>query len=194
VHVTLRVVGAIGSLRRRRAYGAVRWATITTAARGDFRIVHVSIQRAHIHLIVEAEDKGALATGMQGFQISAAKHLNAAFGAQHKTRRRRGAVFPDRYHAKLITTPRYARRALNYVLNDWRHHDEDTAGWAKAWPVDPFSSAGMFPDFVEFQDQPCLWRRPPTYDPLLVRRPRSWLLRVGWKRAGAISYADRPAT
>src|SRR3954470_16892261 len=44
LHVTLRAVGAVGSLRRRRAYHAIREATITTARREDFRIVHVSIQ------------------------------------------------------------------------------------------------------------------------------------------------------
>jgi len=37
------------------------------------RILHVSTQRTHIHLLVEADHKDALASGMQGFQISAAK-------------------------------------------------------------------------------------------------------------------------
>src|SRR5262245_9213348 len=40
VHVVLRVVAAVGSLRRRCAYRAIREATITTARREDFRIVH----------------------------------------------------------------------------------------------------------------------------------------------------------
>src|SRR5689334_812029 len=39
VHVTLRVVSEVGSLRRRCAYDAIREATITTARREDFRIV-----------------------------------------------------------------------------------------------------------------------------------------------------------
>src|ERR1051325_5013975 len=50
VHVTLRVVGAVGNLRRRCVYHAIREATLTTARREDFRIVHLSIQRTHIHL------------------------------------------------------------------------------------------------------------------------------------------------
>ncbi|HEX7843170.1 MAG TPA: transposase, partial [Kofleriaceae bacterium] len=78
VHVVLRVVGAVGSLRRRCVYQAVREATLTTARRENFRIVHLSIQRTHLHLLVETNPKDALASGMQGFQISAAKHLNAA--------------------------------------------------------------------------------------------------------------------
>src|SRR5882672_10797587 len=58
VHVTLRVVGAVGNLRRRCVYHAIREATLTTARREDFRIVHLSIQRTHVHLLVEAKDRG----------------------------------------------------------------------------------------------------------------------------------------
>ena len=57
VHVVLRVIGAVGNLRRRFTYHAIREATLTTARREDFRIVHVSIQRTHVHLLVEANDK-----------------------------------------------------------------------------------------------------------------------------------------
>ena len=52
VHVVLRVVGAVGSLRRRLAYHAIREATLTTARREDVRIVQLSIQRTHLHLLV----------------------------------------------------------------------------------------------------------------------------------------------
>ncbi|HSR96788.1 MAG TPA: hypothetical protein VLM79_07060, partial [Kofleriaceae bacterium] len=55
VHVVLRVVSAVGNLRRRLTYKAVREATLTTARREDFRIVHLSIQRNHLHLLVEAD-------------------------------------------------------------------------------------------------------------------------------------------
>src|SRR5262245_15554008 len=96
VHIVLRVVPAVGNLRRRSTYKAVREATLTTAVREDFRIVHLSIQRNHLHLLVEADHKGALASGMQGFQISAAKHLNAAISKGRPGPRRRGAVFSDR--------------------------------------------------------------------------------------------------
>ena len=64
VHVVLRAIGAVGNLRRRVTYRAIREATLTTARREDFRIVHVSIQRTHVHLLVEANHKGALALGM----------------------------------------------------------------------------------------------------------------------------------
>ena len=195
VHVVLRVVRAVDNLRRRSTYKAVREATLTTARREDFRIVHLSIQRNHLHLLVEADHKGALASGMQGFQISAAKHLNAAISKHRSGSRRRGAVFLDRYHAEVITTPTQARHALNYVINNWRKHQEDRDDVTRGWKIDWFSTAVMFPGWEEYGDQPFLWRGPPTYDPLVVYQPRSWLLREGYKRGGPpISVRGVPST
>jgi hypothetical protein len=194
VHVVLRVVAAVGSLRRRTAYHAIRHATLVAAVRGDVRIVHVSIQRTHLHLLVEARDKAALAVGMQGFQISAAKQLNAAISEGRPGPRRRGTVFPDRYHATILRSPRQTRSALGYVLQNWRKHREDAAATVRGWTLDWFSSAIAFPDWLEYGDAPMMWRGPPTYEPLMVLRPRTWLLRDGWKRAGGlISLADAPA-
>src|SRR5919106_6506212 len=69
LHVVMRVVRGVGSLRRREMYKALREATITAAMRERFRIVHVSLQRDHVHMIVEPEHRAALARGMQGFMI-----------------------------------------------------------------------------------------------------------------------------
>src|SRR5262249_56829010 len=102
--------------------------------RARFRIVHVSIQRNHVHMLVEADSKLALARGMQGFQISAARNINTLLGPD-KYRRRRGPVFADRYHLEVITSPRQARHALSYVLNNWRKHREDRSGLASTWLV-----------------------------------------------------------
>ena len=129
VHVTVRVTRDVGRLRRRTCYHALRRALQTVLDRADFRVVHLSIQSTHVHFLVEADTSAALAKGMQSLQISAARKLNAALG-------RRGSVFVDRYHPVVITTPRQARHALAYVLNNWRRHREPGAG-----PLDPYSSA-----------------------------------------------------
>jgi REP element-mobilizing transposase RayT len=193
VHVVLRVVDAVKSLRRRRTYHAIRWATLTAARREDFHIVHLSIQRTHIHLLVEANDKAALAVGMQGFQISAAKLLNAAISKGKLGPRRRGTVFPDRYHAQIITSPTQARHTLSYVLNNWRKHEEDGKRSARGWAIDWFSTAAMFPGWREYGDEAFMRRGPPTYDPLIVYQPQTWLLRIGWQKAGAISCCEVPS-
>jgi REP element-mobilizing transposase RayT len=192
LHVVMRVAPPVGTLRCRKMYKAMREATITAALRERFRIVHVSLQRNHVHLIVEAEHKAALASGMQGFAISAARHVNTALGDGE--RRRRGKVFADRYHVEVITTPTQARHAIKYVLSNFRKHREDREGLASTWLVDPYSSAISFPDWAELEGQAWRWPIRETYDPLVVRRPQSWLLREGWKRAGGpISAREIPS-
>jgi len=193
LHVVVRVAPSVGSLRRRTLYKAMRDATITAALREWFRIVHISLQRNHVHLIVEADDRAALSRGMQSFLISAARHINTALGVG--ARRRRGKVFADRYHVEVITTPTRARHAISYTLSNWRKHGEDRAGLPSTWLVDPFSSGISFPDWVELEGEVWMWPIRETYDPLVVRRPRSWLLREGWKKAGGpISAREVPGT
>ena len=190
LHVVMRVVPEVGNMRRRELYKAMRDATLTAALRERFRIVHVSIQRNHVHMLVEADHKLALARGMQGFLISAARNVNTALGDRY--RRRRGRVFADRYHLEVITSPTRAHRAISYVLSNWRKHNEDQRGLARTWLVDPFSSGISFPDWKELDGTPWMWPMRENYEPLVVRRPQCWLLREGWKLCGPISARDCP--
>jgi REP element-mobilizing transposase RayT len=185
IHAGLKPVRGLARLRRREIYTALRRASHVVLARSDFRIVHISIQATHIHLLVEAADKVALAAGMQAFQVSAARRINKALG------RAKGTVFPDRYHLEVIDSPRQARNALAYVLNNWRRHREDKTSATRSWQVDPFSTAAAFFG----------WREPnlavPRSEldgepPLRVARPETWLLREGWKRYGPVSAFEVP--
>jgi putative transposase len=191
-HVVIRAVEAIGTLRQRVMYKAVRRALITTFTRTNFRIVHLSIQGTHIHLLIEADDREALARGMQAFQISAAKHLNAAV-TRRTGKRRRGTVFVDRYHARIIRMPQQARNALAYVLNNWRKHREnrDAAAIEHGWKVDPFSSAPTFTGWRDIDTTAIAW--PATYEPLPVWEPKTWLLREGWKKHGLLLSTEVPS-
>lgn len=191
VHINMRVVPSVGSLRRRHMYKALREATISVAKREDFRIVHFSIQSSHVHLIAEALNKTALSKGMQGFQISAARHLNAAITERTGTRRT-GRVFSDRYHARALKTPREVRNAIAYVLNNWRRHDQDKLPIAGTWRLDPYSSGIQFSGWRELEGSDFMYRKPPTYQELIVWLPRTWLLRVGWRRHGLIRADEVP--
>jgi len=193
VHVVLRVTREIDNLRRRYFYHAVREATLITARRTDFRIVQLSIQRTHVHMLVEARTSAALAKGMQGFQISAAKHINAALSKRRPGPRRRGSVFPDRYYMEIITSPQQARNTLSYIVNNWRKHQEDRASVTRTWNIDWYSSSATFTGWTEYGDEPLLMRVPPTYEPLIVYQPRTWLLRTGWTLAGPISWHAVPS-
>jgi REP element-mobilizing transposase RayT len=189
VHVVIRAVEAVGALRGFGAYHAVRAAMVATFTRTDFRIVHISIQRTHIHMIIEAAGRMALARGMQAFEISAARHLNAAV-SQRTGEERRGTVFPDRYHVKILRSPRQTRRAIAYVLNNWRHHGESQLRIATGWKVDPFSSAPSFDGFKDVNARAIEW--PERYVPLPVWEPRTWLLGAGWRQHGLVGSTEVP--
>ncbi len=209
VHVTLRAVAAVGRLRTGGVYQAMRRALIVMLDREDCRVVHLSIQHDHVHLLVEAANRIALARGMQALQISAAKHINAEISTGRsktaswyeartrpgaKPERRRGTVFPDRYHAEIITTPRQARNALAYVLNNWRKHREDRAGVPRTWLLDPFSSGWCFDGWAERADEPFVWKLRASYEPLTTWLPRTWLLKEGWRRHGLVSLYEVPSS
>ncbi|HTJ46576.1 MAG TPA: transposase [Kofleriaceae bacterium] len=179
MHVTIRVGRDIERLRKRRAYQCVSWALLRVQPREDFRIVHVSIQANHVHLLVEASDERALSCGVRAFEISFARRHNRACG-------RKGRVFADRYHASAIKTPRQARNAFAYVLNNWRKHREDAG---VRWRVDPYSSAVSF-DGWKHHARPFAW--PPGYEALPVKFPTLWLLTDGWRRHGLIDLRERP--
>jgi putative transposase len=201
-HVVLRVVPTVGSLRKRHLYAALRVATIAVAMRelayddvnGAFRIVHISIQKTHVHLLVEADNKLAMSRGMQTFMISAAKQINRAYSEKLGLAvRRRGRVFADRYHQEIIETPRQARHALAYVLNNWRKHREDRKAGTETWNVDPYSTGWHFMGWRERDDADVHWRHRDTYEPLVVYFPRTWLLSTGWRKAGTISFHEVPS-
>jgi len=183
VHVSLRAHRGVGRLRRWPAYRAIRGAVATCLGRLDFRIVHVSIQAHHIHLLVEANDKYALANGLRAFMISATRRLNALRG-------REGTVFTQRYHAVQIGSPRQARGALAYVLNNWRRHREDLEGPAqRKADVDPYSTGVLFDGWDMPHERFAI---PEWYEPMLVHAPRSWLLTVGWRKRSRIGLRETP--
>jgi hypothetical protein len=105
VHVTARVVAAAAPLSRRVAYAAIRRAVARSLARADFRIISIVVRARRIEAIVEADSALALARGMQGFQVAAARRLNRAH-------RRSGTVFPDRYCMRVLATRSAVRAAL----------------------------------------------------------------------------------
>lgn len=109
-HVTLRATVLPASLRATTVFAAVRSA-IAKASRETFRVVAFSVQRDHVHLVVEADGATALARGLQGLAIRVAKAVNA-------TLQRRGAVWADRYHARDLTTPRAVRHPTRCCERD----------------------------------------------------------------------------
>jgi REP element-mobilizing transposase RayT len=187
MHVTIRLERDIGTLRRPLMYKALLQATIVAAKHADMRIIHMSIQKDHLHLILEADNHEALTRGMKSFLGSAAKRINACIVVDGK--RRRGRVF-ERFHLELITNPHQAQRTLSYVLNNWRKHQECFDREAQHWMIDPYSSANLFDGWLE-REQIKPWS---GYVSLRVQPPTSWLLYEGWKKYGPISCFDIPSS
>jgi REP element-mobilizing transposase RayT len=172
VHVTIKLVEGLPSLRLMEPYHAILRCFEAIRERDDFRVVHFSIQVNHVHLVVEAEDREALSRGMRGLQIRIARALN-------KLWERKGQVFADRYHARILKGPREVRNALEYVLNNCRRHGR--------WPrqADYFSSGPVFDGWKEglYDVDPALWP---------VSKARTWLASEGWKRCGLIGVFEIP--
>ena len=179
----LRTRAEVGRLRRGKVLRSIGQALRRNAAHTEFRVVHLSIQHNHLHLLVEAQHANALSRGMQGFAIAAARAINRSL-------QRRGRVFAFRYHATEITNPRQTRHALAYVLNNWRRHREDERSErTRQAALDPYSSAIVFDGWSEAAS----FVVPAGYEPLPVARAQTWLLRVGWRQGGTLlGVRERP--
>jgi hypothetical protein len=176
--VTVRVRSDVPSLRRPRFVRRCRALLSQVCARNGFRIVHYSIQRDHVHLLIEGASHVALANGMKSFGARLGKLVNRLCA-------RTGPVLAGRYHARPIGTPLEARRALAYVLLNARRH------WMKPHRTPPpirfdaASSARWFDGWVPRQ-------APPSTNVCEVAPARTWLLRVGWRRHGLVTLTEVP--
>jgi len=157
LHVTLRMAPHVYNLRSRRSFRVIEAALRIGGDRFNVRVIQFSVQGNHIHLLVEAPNRRALARAIQGFSIRVAKGLNRMMG-------RSGRVFDDRYHARVLRTPTEVRHAIHYVLDNARKHAAQRGETYALGYVDPYSSAGA-------RD-------------LALPPAQTWLLRAGCKRAG----------
>ena len=98
-------------------------------------------------------------------------------------------MFADRYHDRILKTPREVRNALLYVLANGKKHAAEGREVHVPAAIDTFTSAPWFDGFRE---------------PFRVRglevivRPvtdaHTWMLTIGWRRHGLLSVHDLPAT
>jgi REP-associated tyrosine transposase len=177
VHVTLRLLENMPSLRQEPVFGVLCDALAAGADRLGMRIVEYSAQGDHLHLIAEARDSESLHKGMQGLSIRIAKAINRLMG-------RKGKVFADRYHVRILKTPREVRNALLYALNN-AHRHAVAAGRRPPEGVDPYSSGPWFDG----------WREPVVSSaagPRVSVPGRTWLLTTGWRRYGLLGVGELP--
>ncbi len=151
--------------------------------RGNFRVVHYSIQRNHVHLLIEAAGKDALGRGMMAVGTRLVH-------AVHRVYQRKGPVLHGRYHVRSLRTPTEVRNALAYVLLNVRKHYKQRQGVAPPVWEDEASSARWFSGWKGGRaPPPALQRRS---DPREVAQPHTWMLKVGWRKLGLIDPAEIP--
>jgi REP element-mobilizing transposase RayT len=161
------MLGHVWRLRSPRCFAVLERCFAAGKDRFGCRLVHFSVQGNHLHLIVEAPNNRCLARGMQGLAVRIARALN-------RLMHRRGRVFADHFHSRVVRTPTDAANAIAYVLGNFAKHASQWGARVDPCAIDRYSSA-----FVRATGPP------------LVVAPRTWLLTVGWLRA--VRFAVIPA-
>jgi hypothetical protein len=115
-------------------------------------------------------------------------------------------VFADRYHARILRTPKETYLALRYVLcNSAKHVSEH--GWRSAGGGSEVSQSVGFLSDSYLYDGCCTvayfdgWRGSPDLEPLRQGGPgpppvapaRTWLQTRGWRRYGLLDLDTAPA-
>ena len=189
VLVTLRVASVVWNLRSRRCYEAIQTCLINARGRFGLRVIELSVLGNHLHLLVEADCDQSLYRGMQGLCVRIARALNRLW-------RCAGQVFPDRFHSRMLATPRAVRTALVYVLRNARKHG---SWWGDG--ADEYSSGSHF---EEWRSRTSTAAAAPEASEMSavsssavrhqLERARTWLLSTGWRRRGLIAPDERPAS
>ena len=181
-HVTVKLSRGLPRLRSRREYAALRAAFAAGCDRNGFRLTHYAVLNDHLHFLVEAQDRRALARGVQGLVIRIARALNKLWG-------RRGKVFADRYHDRILKSPSEVRNALRYVLGNGKKHAARGREVSVPQALDTFTSAPWFDGFRETIHVRGLEAvvRP-------VTDAHTWLLTIDWRKHGLLSVHEVPAT
>jgi len=131
---------------------------------GALRVVQYSIQSNHLHLIVEARNATQLSRGMSQLTIRIARRLNKLWG-------RKGKLWKERFHSRVIDSRAQMRSVLRYCLNNGHKHGV----WHDHSRPDPFSSARWF--------EGCAGYRAEARDASCpVALARSWLASEGWRK------------
>jgi hypothetical protein len=135
----------------------------------------------HLHFLVEARDRQCLTRGLQGLTIRIAKAWN-------KLWRRSGSVFADRYHDRILKTPREVRNALRYVLGNGKKHAAAGREVLVTQAIDTLTSAPWFDGFRETVTVRGIeaMLRP-------VTDTHTWMLTIGWRKHGLLSVHEVPA-
>ena len=160
-HITWRLRDELGNVRTEDCFAEVQRAFLKGHDRFGMRLVEFSIQHNHIHLVVEAEHRRSLTRGLQGLAVRVARAINRALG-------RKGKVFADRYHSRILSSPTQVRNAVEYVRHNFKKHQAKAGRWTHPFYIDPYSS---------MSGQACCYMINYDWGVPVVAAPATWMLR-----------------
>jgi REP element-mobilizing transposase RayT len=167
VQVTLKMRPDVVNLRRDDVFEKIETALRTGAQRDDGKVCDFSVLGDHLHFIVDAANNKALTSVVSSVAIRVAKQINKLTG-------RKGRVFNDRYHSRVLRSPSEVRASRHYILNNFRKHLAERLATERTQPqaahicvtpkhldvarqilampewIDPYSSAGLRRKGVEW--------------------------------------------
>jgi putative transposase len=166
LHITLRVRKDVPNLRSEGIFEQIQKAFLGGHDRFGMRMVEFSIQKDHIHMVVEAENKLSLTRGMQGLKVRLARAINRALG-------RKGQVFAERYHERILKNPTQVRNAVEYVRHNHKKHLQKHGRDVHPFYLDPYSSVS---------GQAVCYMHTYEWSALVVAAPKTWLLNGALRR------------
>ena len=153
------------------------------------RLCHYSVQGNHLHLVAEARDAASLGRAMKGLGVRIARGLNGLMGT-------RGPVLADRYHARILRTPREVRASsptCSETIVTTPRSGRPARPTSRRRPGTAPARGGSRSLLVRasfdgwrlpLSGAPAEGRAGPLQAP--VARPHTWLLSIGWRRHGLL--------
>ena len=115
LHVTVHLIEGLPNLRSPAEHARIVEAIRESQERFGCRIAEFSVLSNHLHLILEAGSGAGLAQAMKGLLVRIARRLNPLW-------KRKGSMFRERFHARVLRGWREVKNAVRYVLLNARKH------------------------------------------------------------------------
>ena len=115
MHVTVKLRGGIPNLRQEHVIEVLERCFSKAKNRFGFELTAYTVMSNHLHFLVFVRSNEALRRGMQGLNIRLARAINRIFN-------RKGKVFADRFHARVVRGFNAIKKALSYVVQNARKH------------------------------------------------------------------------
>ena len=178
LHVTIVVQKGLPDLREKKAFSIAVNAFLARKERKDFRIIAWTVQRNHIHLLVEATSTDVLTRTIQGLLVSLARRWNRLW-------KRKGCVFLGRFFAREVKNASDGRKLLAYVLKNHKRHGR--SGGFDLWSASLWMDVWMERDL--WKKERVRWKIAEYAVP--VSSPRTQYLKFA-AHPGGVSIFDQP--